>query len=115
MPSEDMVRLRHMLDAAREAMRLAEDKSEEDLATGSVLSLALVRLVEIVGEAASHVSQDGRARLPEVPWADIVGMRNRLVHAYFDVNMAIVRLTVIKFLPDLACSIEKILEKDRHQ
>jgi uncharacterized protein with HEPN domain len=67
MRNEDLIRLRHMLEAAQEAMRFAEGKSRSDLDNDRMLSLALVRLVEIVGEAASHVSEDCKDRLPQVP------------------------------------------------
>jgi len=84
MRSEDWVRLRHMVEAAQEAIRLAEGSSQGDLKKDRTQSLAVVRLIEIVGEAASHVSDDCKGRLPDVPWQNIIGMRNRIVHAYFD-------------------------------
>jgi uncharacterized protein with HEPN domain len=55
----------------------------------TLLRFALTRAVEIVGEAANQVSEAGRAELADVPWAQIVGMRNRLIHAYFDINRGI--------------------------
>ncbi|MDQ7781836.1 MAG: DUF86 domain-containing protein [Desulfomonilaceae bacterium] len=111
MRNEDLVRLRHMLEAAEEAIGLAEGKSRSDLDKDRLLNLSLVRLVEIVGEAASHISEERRGRTPQVPWQDIAGMRDRLVHAYFDVNMDIVWLTVIKFLPELVLSLKGILDE----
>jgi len=75
-----------MLDAAREAIAFTAGKGRDDLKADRVLSLACVRLLEIVGEAASQVSQDFRQQHPEVPWAQVVGMRNRLIHAYFDID-----------------------------
>ncbi len=111
MRSEDLIRLRHMLEAAQEAVECAKGKSLSDLNKDRLRSLALVRLVEIVGEAASRVSEEGRGRLPRVPWEDIIGMRNRLVHAYFDIDMDIVWLTVVKFLPDLISELKTVLDK----
>ncbi|MEW6348969.1 MAG: HepT-like ribonuclease domain-containing protein [Thermodesulfobacteriota bacterium] len=111
MRTDDLIRLRHMLEAAREAMQCAEGKSLGDLDEDRLLSLALVRLVEIVGEAAAHVSEEGRSRIPGVPWLDIIGMRNRLVHAYFDIDMEIVWLTVVKFLPALVNSLKAVLDE----
>jgi uncharacterized protein with HEPN domain len=112
MQSKDLVRLRHMLDAAEEAVRFAAGKSPSDLKNDRMLSLAIVRLIEIVGEAASRVSEDGKVRLPEAPWQDIVGMRNRIVHAYFDIDLDIVWLTVVKFLPDLILLLKGILDDE---
>jgi len=81
------IRLRHMLDHAREAIVLAEDKTREDLDLDRLLELALVRLLEIVGEAASRVPQEECVKYPEIPWAQIVGLRNRLIHGYDAVDL----------------------------
>lgn len=59
-----------------------------------MLTFALVRAVEVVGEAASKVTPQGRSELPAIPWTSVVGMRNRLVHAYFDVDLDILWNTV---------------------
>jgi uncharacterized protein with HEPN domain len=90
-----------MLDAMRAASKFTEGRERQDLDGDEMLLFALVRAVEVVGEAASKVSVEGRAGLPEVPWIDVVGMRNRLVHAYFDINRDILWLTVKKSLPEL--------------
>ena len=81
-PDRDRVRLLHMLEHARETIRLVEGRTRADLNTERVLSLALVRLLEIVGEAAAKVSEEARTRYPAVPWPEIVGLRNRLIHGY---------------------------------
>ncbi len=81
LPEQDRVRLRHMLDAAREAQGYLEGKTREDLDRETMLYRALGNCIEIVGEAAAHVSVGTRASPPAIPWAQIVGMRNRLVHA----------------------------------
>ena len=83
-----------MLDAAREAVSFARGRTRGDLNADRQLVLSLVKDIEIVGEAATRVSEPARRRLPEMPWERIVGMRNRLVHAYFDVNLDIVWKTV---------------------
>jgi uncharacterized protein with HEPN domain len=84
MNDPDRVRLRHMLDASREAIHFGSGKTSADLAQDRLLALALVRCIEIVGEAASKVGSGTRLQIPDLPWSDIVGMRNRLIHAYFD-------------------------------
>lgn len=90
----DIVRLQHMVDAANEALSFVADKSKVELETDRALALALVKSIEIVGEAASKVSLELKLLSPEIPWADIVAMRNRLIHSYFDVNLDIVWQTV---------------------
>jgi uncharacterized protein with HEPN domain len=78
MPNHDTnVRLRHMLDAAREAAQMAQGKKRADLDTDRPLNLSLVRLLEIVGEAASRVPVGDRAQYFGIPWVQIVGLRNR--------------------------------------
>ncbi len=79
MREADQIRLRHMLDAAREAVLFTEGKSREDLDGDRLLALALMKCIEIVGEAAANVSTACRDTLPTVPWKSILGMRNRLV------------------------------------
>ena len=74
------VRLRHMYDHAKEAVELLAGRKKENLARDRVLELALVRLIEIVGEAANRLPIEDQARYPSIPWREIVGMRNRLVH-----------------------------------
>ena len=112
MRRHDEIRLRHMLDAAREAVSFARGRTRGDLDTDRQLVLSLVKDIEIVGEAATRVSEPARRRLPEMPWERIVGMRNRLVHAYFDVNLDIVWKTVREDLPELIALLEPAIPSD---
>ncbi|HEX8211486.1 MAG TPA: HepT-like ribonuclease domain-containing protein [Longimicrobium sp.] len=98
-----------MRDAAREAIGFATGRTRDDLETDRQLLLAIVKDVEIVGEAASRLSEEFRIQHPELPWKAIVAMRNRLVHAYFDVDRDIVWNTVTIDLPFLAFVVEEIL------
>lgn len=90
-----------MVEAAEEALGFVAGKSREDLEDDRKLALALMRLVEIVGEAASRVDAETRQELPSIPWPDVVGMRNRLVHAYFEVDEDRLWTTVRRDLPPL--------------
>jgi uncharacterized protein with HEPN domain len=90
-----------MADAAASAVRFATGRSRLDLDRDEMLLFALVRAVEIVGEAAARLSPEARAAMPNIPWSLIVGMRNRLVHAYFDVDRDILWTTVTEALPAL--------------
>jgi uncharacterized protein with HEPN domain len=76
------VALRQMFDHAREAMILSKGKSAQELVDDRVLSLAIVRLMEIVGEAANRIPQEQRSKYPEIPWTQIISLRNRLIHGY---------------------------------
>ena len=112
MSREDEIRLRHMADAAREAASFAAGRTRGDLDDDRQLVMALVKEIEIVGEAAARVSDAARERLPDIPWDELIGMRNRLVHAYFDVNLNIVWQTVQKDLPKLIALLEPIEPPD---
>ena len=115
MSDSDMVRLRHVRDAAREAVHFVEGRSRADLENNRMLNLALVQLLEIIGEAVRALSPSFCQSHPEIPWKKMVGMRDRLIHGYFDINLDIVWETIKKDLPDLLVGLDKIIppEGDR--
>ena len=109
MLKDDIIRLRHMLDAATEAESFIEGKNRNDLDRDRKLELALIKCAEIIGEAASSISKESRDNNPQVPWAEIIGMRNRLIHAYFEINLDILWKTLTDDLPPLIDEIKKII------
>jgi len=111
MRKDDEVRLRHMLDAAREALGFVQGRHRADLNSDRQLVLALVKDIEIIGEAAFQTSENTRVQLPEIPWDDIVGMRHRLVHAYFDINLDILWKTVQDDMAPLISPLEQVLDR----
>ncbi|MBD2326946.1 DUF86 domain-containing protein [Alkalinema sp. FACHB-956] len=106
---DDATRLRHMRDAAVEAIGFIRDRSRSDLEGDRMLTLALVKDIEIIGEAAGRISADLRTRYPHIPWVQMIGMRNRLTHAYFEVDLDIVWEVVTRDLPPLIVELEKII------
>jgi uncharacterized protein with HEPN domain len=113
MNPRDRVRLQHLADALNSAIRFAGGRERGDLDTDEMLLFALVRAVEIAGEAANQVTAETRAKLPDLPWSSIVGMRNRLVHAYFDINRDILWTTVTEAAPPLAKRLQKVLAEGK--
>jgi uncharacterized protein with HEPN domain len=103
------IRIRHMLDHAKEAVDLLAGKEKAALASDRVLQLALVRLVEIVGEAANRLTVEDQFRYPSIPWREIVGMRNRLAHGYNAIDLNVLWDTVQVDLPQLIDELERIL------
>lgn len=106
----DLVRVRHMLDAAKEAIQFFAGKSETDLALDRMLTLSLIKEIEIIGEAANKISEAFKEKNPKVPWDVLIGIRHRMIHAYFDVDLQILWNTVTRDLPPLCETLEKILK-----
>lgn len=102
-----------MLDAAREATGFASTRQRRDLDGDRLLVLGLVKSIEIVGEAGSKVTEDSRQAIPGIPWPQVIAMRNRLVHAYFDVNLDRVWDTIVDDLPPLILTLEAALVADK--
>lgn len=107
---DDSVRLRHLLDAARKAVALTAGRSRAQVAADEIGQLALARLLEILGEAAGKVSPEFRAAHGEFPWAEMTGLRNRLAHAYFDVDLEVLLDVVERDLPPLIERVQRLIE-----
>jgi uncharacterized protein with HEPN domain len=112
MSPDDRWRLSHMVEAAEQALAFVRGRRREDLDHDAQLAMALTRAVEIVGEAAAQVSEAGRQELPDVPWPAMIGMRNRLVHAYFAINANILWDTVELALPPLLEQLHRALKDE---
>lgn len=99
-----------MLEAADEAVGFTGGRTRHALEHDRALALVLVKLIEIVGEAASRVSEQGRSAASHLPWPLMTGIRNRLVHAYYDIDLDIVWTTVTVEFPQLCTQLEAILD-----
>jgi uncharacterized protein with HEPN domain len=98
-----------MLAAAREASSFVAGRARAELDADRMLTLALLKAIEIIGEAGGRVSAECRAELNDIPWPNIVGMRNRLIHGYFDINLDIVWQTATVELLPLIAALESAL------
>jgi len=101
--------LRQILSHAREAVEIIQDRTRTDLDTDRLLDLALSRLLEIIGEAANRVPDDIQAKYPELPWLQMIGARNRLIHGYDSVDFDILWAIISEDMPVLISQLEKIL------
>ena len=106
---DDQERLKHMLDAARQAQEFIRNRNRDDLDRDPILLHALVRVLEIVGEAARGISDGFKKNHNEIAWIDIIAMRNRLIHGYFYINLDIVWNTVKFDVPVLIEQLESIV------
>ncbi|MGD8236963.1 MAG: DUF86 domain-containing protein [Armatimonadota bacterium] len=103
------VSLRQMLDHAREARERVRGRTRSDLDSDRTLDLSLVRLLEILGEAASRVPPGKRTQYPRIPWAGVVGLRNRLIHGYDKVDFDVVWKIASEELDPLIAELERIV------
>ena len=101
-----------MLDASREARDFAKGRHRTDLDNDRMLTLALLKCLEVIGEAAARISREAQINYGNIPWNDIVGMRNRLVHVYFDIDLDLIWETATQNIPPLIGELEKIIEKE---
>ena len=99
-----------MLAHAQEALSVVSGKQRQDLNRDRILELALVRLIEIIGEAAGRVSPEGQEKYSSIPWPQIIGMRNRLVHGYDQVDLDVLWDTIEFDLPPLILRLQRILQ-----
>lgn len=107
--NKDAASLRHMRDYAREAVCMTAGRTRADLETDRMLNLSLVRLLEVVGEAASRVSREKQSQLTEIPWPEIISLRNRLIHGYDIVDFDILWQIVVNDLPQLIKALDNAI------
>ena len=105
LPKDERIRIRHMLDAAHKALEFTQGRTRSDLDTDEMLSLALVRLLEIIGEAAKNVPPEIRDAHTQIPWSLIARTRDRLAHGYFDIDLDRVWEIITNDLPPLTQAI----------
>jgi uncharacterized protein with HEPN domain len=107
----DRVRVQHMRDAVGQVLDLSQGRSRSALDDDPLYGLAMVRLIEIVGEAAKNVSVATTALAPDIPWRLLAGTRDRLAHAYFDVNFEIIWQIIQADFPRLLPALDRLLQK----
>jgi len=102
-----------MLNAATRAVNLVGKRTLEDFEADDTAVLALARLLEVLGEAASHVSQEVRSANPKIPWGDMTGTRNRLIHAYFFTDVGVIWRIATEDLPPLVVALRALVPEER--
>lgn len=109
---DDAVYVEHMLESIERIESYTEDVDERAFKRSPLIQDAVIRHLEVVGEAATRVSDDAQDRYDDIPWRDITGMRNKLIHGYFGVDVDVVWETVVEDLPPLKAQLERI--RDEH-
>jgi len=110
MARDEMLYLHHILDAINTVAEYLQDVNEERFNNTRLLQDGVIRQIEIVGEAVRHISNDIRRTYPEIPWQDVAGMRDKLIHDYFGVDLEKVWLTAQEDLPALKQQVVRILK-----
>jgi len=103
--------LQDMLDNAQRAIRFTKGMKYDSFMKDEKTVYAVIRAVEVVGEAAGNIPEDVRAKYGNIPWREIRGMRSKLVHQYFGVNMEVVWRTVHEDLPPLVSILKKAIKQ----
>ncbi len=109
MTPQDRVRVLHKIDAAEEAISFIANVSETEFTRNKMATQTVIKEIEIIGETAAKISTETKNYYNNIPWQDILGMRNRLVHGYFDTDVKLVWNTVKHNLPSLISSMQKII------
>ena len=110
MRADDRVRVLHMIEACESVQRFIQGRRRLDFESDQMLLFAVVRAIEVLGEAAGKVSEDTRSACPQIPWPGITNMRNRLIHGYFDIDIDIVWNTASIELPALLTDLRRIAD-----
>lgn len=111
-PKNDLIRLKHMLDYAQRAQTFCANYSRETFRADELVQNAVARALEVLGEASSQITDEFQAKHSQIAWAQIKGMRNRLIHAYFEVNLDIMWDTVQEALPPLIAELQLLLNSN---
>ena len=109
---DDRLPMHQMLEHAREAVEMIGERTLMELQTNRMFQLALLKLVEVVGEAARRVSPEGQTRYRDIPWRDAITTRNRLSHEYDRIDYEVVWGTIAEDFPPLVAALERALASD---
>jgi uncharacterized protein with HEPN domain len=106
--------LRDMLENANRARQFAEGMNFEIFSKDEKTIYAVIRAVEVIGEATRNIPDEIRTKYPEIPWRDASNMRNKLVHRYFGINLEVIWQTLNEDLPMLADTLQEIIRREEN-
>ena len=112
MKKDPLVFLKHILDATELIEEFIKDYTKKRFLEDKLVQSAVIRQIEIIGEAAKNIPASFRKNYPKIPWVDIVGMRDKLIHLYFGVDLERVWLVITEDIPILSRQIQEILQRE---
>ena len=113
MVEDDPTRIKHIFDACNEILQFTDSISKSQFKKNKILAFASIHLIEIIGEAANSVTSEFTQKYQNIPWKHIIGMRNRLIHGYFDIDLDIVWQTIKEDIPNLLKKVENIFNQEK--
>ena len=113
MVEDNPTRIKHIYDACKEIIQFTNNTSKTQFEDNRILAYASVHLIEIIGEAASLVTSELKQKYSTIPWKHLIGMRNRLIHGYFDIDLNIVWQTIKDDIPNLLVEIKNIINQEK--
>ncbi len=111
MIKDEKIFLRHIMESIENIEDFTKDVSTTEFQDSALIQNGVIRCLEIIGEAVKNIPDDMKKRYPEVPWKKIAGLRDVLIHAYFEVDLDLTWSIAKRDLPELKKNIKKILEE----
>ena len=108
---DDLTLIKHILDNINNIESFSKDLKKEGLSKDELKQYALIRAIELIGEAAKNITKNMKEKHNEVPWKDIIGSRDRIIHQYFGINLEIIWNIIKKDIPKLKVNLDKILKE----
>ncbi|TFG28261.1 MAG: DUF86 domain-containing protein [Promethearchaeota archaeon] len=112
MKKKDIVYIKHIRDAIELILNYTKDLNESDFSAKVMVQDAVIRRIQVIGEAVKNVSTAFREKYGEIPWTNIAGMRDKITHGYFNVDIDIVWKVIVKDIPILKKGILEIIKKE---
>jgi uncharacterized protein with HEPN domain len=109
MSKDESIYLRHIWDSIEKIESYVSGVDQDEFFENSMVQDAVIRQLEIIGEAAKRISESTRAKEPDIPWNSIAGMRNKLIHDYFGVDLSTIWVTIKEDLDPLKRAVQRML------
>lgn len=111
MTKDNTIYIKHILDEITDIQNFIKNSTEENFATNTMMQKAIIRSIEVIGEAANNVASSFQKQHPQIPWRKITGMRNKLIHDYFEIDLALVWQVTTRDLKPLKKQLLKLLSQ----